>query len=53
LRCIRSIGQSLDDLVRHADTAVFREGSVVSGSYRFYQPDMNVDLLSRMRLEHE
>ncbi|WP_295850389.1 EAL domain-containing protein [uncultured Xylophilus sp.] len=45
-------GHSLDDLIRHADTAMFRVKERGRGSYRFYQPDMKVDLLSRMRMEH-
>jgi len=45
-------GGSLDDLVRHADTAMFRVKERGRGSYRFYQPEMNVDLRARMSLEH-
>ncbi len=43
---------SLDDLVRHADTAMFRVKERGRGSFRFYQPEMNVDLRARMSLEH-
>ena len=45
-------GGTLDDLVRHADTAMFRVKERGRGSYRFYQPEMNVDLRARMSLEH-
>ncbi len=45
-------GETLDDLVRHADTAMFRVKEHGRGSYRFYQPHMNVDLLSRVKMEH-
>ncbi|WPB58551.1 EAL domain-containing protein [Xylophilus sp. GOD-11R] len=45
-------GNSLDDLVRHADTAMFRVKERGRGSYRFYAPEMNVDLRARMSLEH-
>ncbi|MES2185395.1 MAG: EAL domain-containing protein [Pseudomonadota bacterium] len=45
-------GRTLDDLVRHADTAMFRVKEHGRGSYRFYGPEMNVDLRSRMKLEH-
>jgi diguanylate cyclase (GGDEF)-like protein/PAS domain S-box-containing protein len=45
-------GASLDDLVRHADTAMFRVKERGRGNYRFYQPEMNVDLRARMSLEH-
>ena len=45
-------GTTLDDLVRHADTAMFRVKEHGRGSYRFYQPHMNVNLLSRVKMEH-
>lgn len=45
-------GDTLDDLVRHADTAMFRVKEHGRGSYRFYQPHMNVNLLSRVKMEH-
>ncbi|MCZ2495212.1 EAL domain-containing protein [Xylophilus sp. Kf1] len=45
-------GTSLDDLVRHADTAMFRVKERGRGNYRFYEPEMNVDLRARMSLEH-
>ncbi|MCS4509916.1 sensor domain-containing protein [Xylophilus ampelinus] len=45
-------GQTLDDLVRHADTAMFRVKEHGRGSYRFYQPQMNANLLARMQMDH-
>jgi diguanylate cyclase (GGDEF)-like protein/PAS domain S-box-containing protein len=45
-------GATLDDLVRHADTAMFRVKERGRGNYRFYRPEMNVDLRARMSLEH-
>lgn len=45
-------GDTLDDLVRHADTAMFKVKQHGRGSYRFYQPSMNVNSLSRVRMEH-
>jgi diguanylate cyclase (GGDEF)-like protein/PAS domain S-box-containing protein len=45
-------GETLDDLVRHADTAMFRVKEHGRGSYRFYQPHMNVNLLARVKMEH-
>ncbi|WP_198970094.1 putative bifunctional diguanylate cyclase/phosphodiesterase, partial [Xylophilus sp. ASV27] len=45
-------GSTLDDLVRHADTAMFRVKEHGRGSYRFYQPQMNSNLLARMKLDH-
>ncbi|MFE8644061.1 EAL domain-containing protein [Sphingomonas sp. NCPPB 2930] len=45
-------GLTLDDLVRHADTAMFRVKEHGRGSYRFYQPQMNANLLARMQMDH-
>ncbi len=45
-------GLTLDDLVKSADTAMNRVKERGRGSFRFYQPQMNVELLSRMKMEH-
>ena len=45
-------GLSLDDLIKQADTAMYRVKDRGRGSYGFYQPQMNANLLSRMKLEH-
>ncbi len=45
-------GLSLDDLIKHADIAMYRVKERGRGSYGFYQPQMNVNLLSRMKMEH-
>ncbi|XAH21879.1 EAL domain-containing protein [Xylophilus sp. GW821-FHT01B05] len=45
-------GTTLDDLVRHADTAMFRVKEHGRGNFRFYQPQMNSNLLARMKLDH-
>ena len=45
-------GRSLDDLIKCADTAMYRVKERGRGNFRFYQPQMNVDLLSRMKLDH-
>ena len=45
-------GVSLDDLIKQADTAMYRIKDRGRGSYGFYQPQMNANLLSRMKLEH-
>jgi diguanylate cyclase (GGDEF)-like protein/PAS domain S-box-containing protein len=45
-------GQSLDELIKCADTAMYRVKERGRGNFRFYQPQMNVDLLSRMKLDH-
>jgi diguanylate cyclase (GGDEF)-like protein/PAS domain S-box-containing protein len=45
-------GRSLDELIKCADTAMYRVKERGRGNFRFYQPQMNVDLLSRMKLDH-
>lgn len=45
-------GQTLDDMIKSADTAMNRVKERGRGSFRFYQPQMNVALLSRMKMEH-
>jgi len=45
-------GATLDDLIKQADTAMYRVKERGRGSYGFYQPQMNANLLSRMKLEH-
>ena len=45
-------GASLDDLIKQADTAMYRVKERGRGSYGFYQPQMNANLLSRMKMEH-
>ena len=45
-------GRSLDELIKCADTAMYLVKERGRGSFRFYQPQMNVDLLSRMKMDH-
>ena len=45
-------GRSLDALISCADTAMHRVKDHGRGTFRFYQPQMNVDLLARMKLDH-
>jgi diguanylate cyclase (GGDEF)-like protein/PAS domain S-box-containing protein len=45
-------GKTLDELVQNADTAMYRVKERGKGHYRFYQPKMNADLLSRIQLDH-
>lgn len=45
-------GATLDELIKQADTAMYRVKDRGRGSYGFYQPQMNANLLSRMQLEH-
>jgi diguanylate cyclase (GGDEF)-like protein len=45
-------GKNMDDLIKCADTAMYRVKERGRGSFRFYQPQMNVDLLSRMKMDH-
>ncbi len=45
-------GRTLDDLIKCADTAMYRVKERGRGNYRYYQPQMNVDLLSRIKMDH-
>ena len=45
-------GSTLDELIKQADTAMYRVKERGRGNYGFYQPQMNANLLSRMQLEH-
>lgn len=45
-------GATLDDLIKQADTAMYRVKDRGRGNYGFYQPQMNANLLSRMQMEH-
>lgn len=45
-------GTSVDELIQCADTAMHGVKERGRGSLRFYQPQMNVDWLSRIKMEH-
>jgi diguanylate cyclase (GGDEF)-like protein/PAS domain S-box-containing protein len=45
-------GQSIDDLVRHAEMAMRAVKSGGRGNYRFHQARTEVDLRSHMKLDH-
>lgn len=45
-------GRTLDDLIKCADTAMYRAKERGRGNFRFYQPQMNVNLLARMKMDH-
>ena len=45
-------GTTLDELIKHADTAMYRIKDQGRGSYGFYHAQMNANLLARMQLEH-
>jgi diguanylate cyclase (GGDEF)-like protein len=44
--------RTLDALIQCADTAMFRVKERGRGNFRFYQPQMNEDLLARVKLDH-
>ncbi|MDF1485334.1 EAL domain-containing protein [Ramlibacter sp. H39-3-26] len=46
-------GPTLDDLIRHADTAMYRVKDSGRNSFGFYQPQMNANLLPRIKMEHD
>lgn len=45
-------GKTLDALIKCADTAMYRVKARGRGSFRFYQPQMNVNLLSHLKIDH-
>lgn len=45
-------GNTLDELIKCADVAMYRVKDRGRGDFRFYQPQMNVDLLSRVKMDH-
>ena len=45
-------GATLDELIQHADTAMYQVKERGKGHYRFYQADMNADLLARIQMDH-
>ncbi|MCB9958589.1 MAG: EAL domain-containing protein [Rhodospirillaceae bacterium] len=44
-------GEHLDDLLRNADTAMYRAKADGKGAYRFFEPAMDAELETRRRLE--
>jgi len=45
-------GGSMSELIKNADAAMYRVKERGRAGFRFYQPQMNVDLLARMKLDH-
>jgi len=45
-------GETLDDLIKNADSAMYHVKERGRGDFRFYQSQMNVGLLSRMKIDH-
>ena len=45
-------GATLDELIQCADTAMYQVKERGKGHWRFYQPEMNADLLARIQTDH-
>lgn len=45
-------GQDVDTLLKHADLAMYQAKERGSGSFRFYDPEMNIQILERLLTEN-
>ncbi|HTD02828.1 putative bifunctional diguanylate cyclase/phosphodiesterase, partial [Undibacterium sp.] len=45
-------GMTMDDLIKNADSAMYHVKERGRSDFRFYQRQMNIGLLSRMKLDH-
>jgi len=45
-------GRTLDELIKQADTAMYRVKANGKGNYGFYEPAMSTGLLGRVQMEH-
>ncbi|MEN6587152.1 MAG: EAL domain-containing protein [Sulfuricella sp.] len=45
-------GVTIDDLIKNSDSAMYHVKERGRSDFRFYQRQMNIDLLSRMKLDH-
>lgn len=45
-------GTSMDDLIKNADSAMYHVKERGRADFRFYQRQMNIGLLSRMKIDH-
>ncbi|MBK1649157.1 EAL and GGDEF domain-containing protein [Rhabdochromatium marinum] len=45
-------GETLDDLIKNADSAMYHVKERGRGDFGFYQRQMNLDLLTRVKIEH-
>ncbi|MBY0574382.1 MAG: EAL domain-containing protein [Undibacterium sp.] len=45
-------GLQMDDLIKNADSAMYHVKGRGRADFRFYQKQMNIDLLSRMKMDH-